>query len=205
MNRVLAMAVVAVFMGWGVSQAGEQGFETTAEAMVERLMNPGSAAGGNGAGESWKTVMGPDQPLVNRSITIMRKETDREVWETVMVPERRRGRFVHLGIAFDRNSSAIRPESFALINELGRAINDPRLRDRPVFLNGHTDSDGDEAYNLRLSLYRGLAVRTYLALNCSVAPDRLMVYGYGEAMPLRPNTSAANKALNRRVEIVVSD
>jgi outer membrane protein OmpA-like peptidoglycan-associated protein len=54
-------------------------------------------------------------------------------------------------------------------------------------------------------MHRALAVKQYLIINRSVDPNRLIVYGYGEGMPLRPNTSAANKQLNRRVEIVVSD
>jgi len=81
----------------------------------------------------------------------------------------------------------------------------PRLKDQVVFLNGHTDSDGAEDYNLRLSMNRALAVKHYLIINRSVASNRLIVYGYGENMSLKPNTSVANKQLNRRVEIVACD
>ena len=103
------------------------------------------------------------------------------------------------------NSYAIRPDSFSVLNELAKALNDPRLKDKAVFLNGHTDSDGAEDYNLRLSMNRALAVKHYLIVSRSVAPNRLIVYGYGENMPLKPNTSSVNKQLNRRVEIVASD
>jgi outer membrane protein OmpA-like peptidoglycan-associated protein len=52
-----------------------------------------------------------------------------------------------------------------------------------------------------LSFNRGLAVKTYPASYFSIPPSLLKVIGYGEAMPLVPNINAANKQINRRVEI----
>jgi len=147
----------------------------------------------------------PDKVPVNRAIRVMRKDREQEVWETVVAPEKRTGRFINLRIEFDVDSYAIRPYSFSLLNELAKALNDPRLKDKTVFLNGHTDSDGAGEYNLRLSMNRALTVKHYLVVNRSVSPNRLIVYGYGENIPLKPNISAANKQLNRRVEIVASD
>jgi len=120
-------------------------------------------------------------------------------------PGKRTGRFINLKIEFDVNSYAIRPDSFSLLNELAKALNDPRLKGQVVFLNGHTDSDGAEEYNLRLSMNRALAIKHYLIINRSLASNRLIVYGYGENMPLKSNISASNKQLNRRVEIVACD
>ena len=73
-----------------------------------------------------------------------------------------------------------------------------------MIINGHTDSDGKDKYNLRLSLNRAGAVKKYLMDHYNVSRDRLKVMGYGECMPLKPNTSEKNKQLNRRVEIVVA-
>lgn len=207
MKRIVILTAVIVFVSWSVSLAGEYNFETTSEAIVQKLTGQGTgmkSRGTTGTG-AWKSVLGPDQISVIRGIRVMRKDRNQDVWETVVVPEKRTGRFINLNIEFDVNSYAIRPDDFALLNELGKALNDPRLKDHVVFLNGHTDSDGAEEYNLRLSMHRALAVKQYLIINRSVDPNRLIVYGYGEGMPLKPNISAANKQLNRRVEIVASD
>ena len=69
--------------------------------------------------------------------------------------------------------------------------------------NQTTDSDGSDAYNLKLSLNRALSVKDYLVGNFSIKRDRLKVVGYGEAVPLAPNTSALNKQMNRRVEVQI--
>ena len=190
----------------GSAQAGDFNFETTSEGMVQKLTGPHGATKTRGIKDGkWEDVLETDKLQPSRAIRVIRKDEDREVWDTVIAPEQRTGRYINLKVTFDVDSYAIRPDSFVLLNELGKALKDPRLKDRVLVLNGHTDSDGSNDYNLRLSLNRAQAVKQYLMINQSVAPDRLIVYGYGESMPLRPNSSAANKQLNRRVEIVVSD
>jgi len=206
MKRIIILTAEVLFLCWSVSLAEDFNFETTSEGIIQKLTGPekGMKTRGIGTGK-WESAFEPDKVPVNRAIRVMRKERDQEVWETIVAPEKRTGRFINLQIEFDVNSYAIRPDSFSLLNELAKALNDPRLRDKAVFLNGHTDSDGAEDYNLRLSMNRALAVKHYLIINRSVASNRLIVYGYGESMSLKPNTSVANKQLNRRVEIVASD
>jgi OmpA-OmpF porin, OOP family len=67
-------------------------------------------------------------------------------------------------------------------------------------INGHTDNVGDSNKNLMLSGKRADAVKNYL-ISKGIAPNRLSAKGFGDALPLLPNTSAANKAKNRRVEL----
>jgi outer membrane protein OmpA-like peptidoglycan-associated protein len=67
---------------------------------------------------------------------------------------------------------------------------------------GHTDDVGTAATNQTLSLQRAQAVRAVL-LDGGLAPSQLDTVGMGEAQPLVPNTSAANRAKNRRVELKV--
>ncbi|MBC8434443.1 MAG: OmpA family protein [Desulfobacterales bacterium] len=206
MTRIILLTAGVMLLCWNVSLAGDYNFETTSEGIVQKLTGPekGMKTRGIGTGK-WESAFEPDKAPVNRAIRVMRKDKDQEVWETVVAPEKRTGRFINLKIEFDVNSYAIRPDSFSVLNELAKALNDPRLKDKAVFLNGHTDSDGAEDYNLRLSMNRALAVKHYLIVSRSVDPNRLIVYGYGENMPLKPNSSSVNKQLNRRVEIVASD
>ncbi|PID52904.1 MAG: hypothetical protein CSB46_11260 [Micrococcales bacterium] len=72
-----------------------------------------------------------------------------------------------------------------------------------VAINGYTDDMGDEGFNLQLSKDRAAAVRSALA-SMGIAADRMTSDGFGENNPKVPNTSAANRAQNRRVEFVVS-
>jgi outer membrane protein OmpA-like peptidoglycan-associated protein len=68
-----------------------------------------------------------------------------------------------------------------------------------IEVQGHTDSDGPDAKNLTLSARRARTVVEYL-INRGVHPDRLEYVGYGETKPIVPNSTKANKAINRRVE-----
>lgn len=67
---------------------------------------------------------------------------------------------------------------------------------------GHTDSIGQRSDNLDLSLRRSQAVIDYLT-NAGVPRKRLRPIGHGEELPLAPNNSSANRALNRRIEFTV--
>ena len=76
---------------------------------------------------------------------------------------------------------------------------------RLLRVEGHTDSDGADAYNEALSQRRADSVRTYL-VSAGVPAERLVAKGFGEAKPIAPNSSRRGKEANRRVEFnVVSD
>ena len=194
--RILIAALVAVL--WcGPAAADPFNFEDTAAGMVEKL-----------AAEPKKDTAAGSHKLKFRGavrfrgIKVIRRDEGRTIEQTIQVPAKRTGKFVNLAVLFDFDSYALRNESFPLLDELAKALADPRLAGKPVNINGHTDADGPDGYNLRLSFNRAVSVREYLSANHGVAPDRLKVVGYGEAMPLKPNTSDANKQLNRRVEVV---
>ncbi|MFN3875731.1 MAG: OmpA family protein, partial [Flavobacteriales bacterium] len=73
-----------------------------------------------------------------------------------------------------------------------------------VEIEGHTDDQGSDDYNLRLSDARAKAVADYL-LKKKVEKERLTWKGYGETKPLKPNDSEANRAINRRVEFRITE
>ncbi len=202
MKRIFALSMGMLVLSGAPSTAGELGFEDTASGIEKRLLAPASPAAVTRGLGGTKSTTG----VKVRGLMVVEKPSGEAVVaeKTVTVPEERTGGFVNLAMRFDVNSYAIRPESIPLLDELGAALNRPALRDRSLIVNGHTDSDGSEAHNLRLGLNRALAVKRYLSENHAVAPDRLKVVGYGEGLPLVPNTSAANKQLNRRVEIVAA-
>ena len=67
-------------------------------------------------------------------------------------------------------------------------------------IEGHTDSDGKDAANQKLSEDRAGAVRNYLTEN-GIAAERLSSVGFGEAKPIDTNKTKKGKANNRRVEV----
>ncbi|MCD4701497.1 MAG: OmpA family protein [Candidatus Aegiribacteria sp.] len=103
-------------------------------------------------------------------------------------------------IYFDFASSNIKPESYAILDEIVTLLN--ANQNAMVQIAGHTDSDGSEIYNQTLSEQRSASVRNYL-VNHGIAASRLTTVGYGETQPVVTNNSAANKAMNRRIEFTV--
>lgn len=75
---------------------------------------------------------------------------------------------------------------------------------RTVMIEGFTDSTGSDAYNQALSERRAGTVRGAL-IDLGVTADRIDMRGYGETHPVAANDTAANRQLNRRVEIVLSN
>jgi outer membrane protein OmpA-like peptidoglycan-associated protein len=105
------------------------------------------------------------------------------------------------GIHFDVDSAVIQPRSEPVIAQIA-AI----LKQSPTIhmqIEGHTDSDGGAAYNLGLSQRRAQSVVNDLVKRYGIARFRLVAKGYGLSRPVAPNTTPSNKALNRRVELVV--
>ena len=73
-----------------------------------------------------------------------------------------------------------------------------------LLMEGHTDATGPAAVNMDLSLRRAEAVRSAL-IRTGLAPSRLTAVGSGESAPLADNDTAAGRARNRRVELVLLD
>lgn len=122
--------------------------------------------------------------------------------ELAQVRQEARGLIVTLpgSIYFDVNKSDVKPAMRERLTEIARAL--ATVPERRLLIEGHTDSDGAAAYNLDLSRLRAQSIRSVLVAG-GVSPDRIETDGYGETRPVGPNTNAAGKAQNRRVEIVL--
>jgi len=100
------------------------------------------------------------------------------------------------GVNFETNSDVLRPEAVGVLEEATQTLlRNPQL---VVEVVGHTDSDGAADYNLDLSNRRAVAVRQFF-VNRGVPASQLTARGYGELQPIADNTTAAGKAMNRRV------
>lgn len=103
------------------------------------------------------------------------------------------------GITFDVNRSTIKPESMGTLNMILKVMQEnPELK---FEIDGHTDSDGNDADNLKLSQARAGAVKAQL-VTMGITADRLSTKGFGETKPISENDTPEGKANNRRVEFV---
>jgi len=105
------------------------------------------------------------------------------------------------GILFDVNKSELRPEVQDNLVKLCDILNE--YPDTDLIIEGHTDSDGTEAYNQTLSERRANSVKVFLVKN-NVTGARLTTVGYGEMQPIADNATAEGKQMNRRVHIIVT-
>ncbi len=112
------------------------------------------------------------------------------------------GRIVANGIRFDSGKATLKPESMGIINEMVEVMEDhPDLK---VIIEGHTDSDGDENANLKLSEERANTVMLTMS-KMGIAADRMETAGFGESRPIDTNDTPEGKANNRRVEFVKTE
>ena len=109
------------------------------------------------------------------------------------------GKFITRGIHFDVNKANLKPESMGVLNEIAALMKEHN--DLKFSIEGHTDSDGDDAHNLQLSEQRALAVKDAL-IELGIEGTRLQHKGLGETAPVAGNESPEGKANNRRVEFV---
>ncbi len=103
-----------------------------------------------------------------------------------------------LDIKFDTNKSNIKPQYYDELKKLGDFLVEyPKAKG---VIEGHTDSAGKKASNMKLSQRRAESVRTYLIKTFNIAPERITAKGYGPTKPIASNKTAAGKQKNRRIE-----
>lgn len=107
-------------------------------------------------------------------------------------------------VFFDLGKAHLRPEARELLGRLSRVLG--RLRNK-VVVEGHTDDlpihTAEFPSNWELSVARAVSVARYLTEAGGIDPRRVAATGYGEWRPRYPNDSEANRAKNRRVDIVL--
>ncbi|MGI4833104.1 MAG: OmpA family protein [Janthinobacterium lividum] len=100
-------------------------------------------------------------------------------------------------ILFDFNKATLKPSSNTRLDQMVSILNE--YPDYSLSIAGHTDSKGDDAYNLKLSYERAATARKYM-LDHGIPAERIEARGYGETKPIASNTTATGQAQNRRVD-----
>ena len=101
---------------------------------------------------------------------------------------------------FDVDKAVLKPEAKAKLDDLVSKTKGINLE--VIIAVGHTDSDGSDAYNQKLSIRRSEAVKDYL-VSKGVEKNRVYTEGKGEKQPVADNKTKEGKAKNRRTEIEV--
>jgi outer membrane protein OmpA-like peptidoglycan-associated protein len=104
-------------------------------------------------------------------------------------------------IYFETNKDELKLISNSALDDLADILK--RNEAVNLTIEGHTDSDSDDAYNMTLSQKRTESVKNYL-ISKGIAESRLTAVGFGETQPIASNKTAAGKAKNRRVELKTS-
>jgi outer membrane protein OmpA-like peptidoglycan-associated protein len=104
-------------------------------------------------------------------------------------------------IFFETNSDKLKVESLAQLDELALILK--KYEAANLVIEGHADSQGEDAYNLTLSQKRTESVKTYL-MGRGIMESRLTAIGYGESKPIADNNTSLGRAKNRRVELKTS-
>jgi outer membrane protein OmpA-like peptidoglycan-associated protein len=153
----------------------------------------------------YKTQQGQ---LVNAEAA--RKEAERRAEQSAAdlariasVKQESRGMVITLSgeVLFTSGKAELLPSAQAKLTEVATALTQQNP-DAAIVVEGHTDAQGSQTFNLDLSTRRATAVRDYLASH-GVAPDRIRAEGLGFSRPIGDNKTAEGRANNRRVEIVV--
>jgi len=105
------------------------------------------------------------------------------------------------GIQFETGKYKIRPFSYPILNQIAQM-----LIENPIYqieIQGHTDNVGNPKKNIELSEKRAMAVKEYL-VSKGVDENRITTKGYGDTVPVASNETAMGRALNRRVEFLIT-
>ena len=114
-------------------------------------------------------------------------------------------------VLFDAGETTLKPGSLSAISKFSEILNSPAANGYELMVAGHTDNQpvrnratiaAGNKDNWYLSCHRAIAVGDRL-LAASVSPNRIAMCGYADQRPEVPNTSAANQAQNRRVEVLI--
>ena len=119
------------------------------------------------------------------------------------VKEESRGTVITLdgSVLFVSGKAELLPIAQKKLDDVAKALNETD-ESQKIVIEGHTDSNGNDDSNLRLSQQRADSVKSYLTSR-GVKAERVQAVGKGEAQPVASNDTAEGRANNRRVEIVI--
>jgi outer membrane protein OmpA-like peptidoglycan-associated protein len=107
---------------------------------------------------------------------------------------------ISISVTFDYNSDRLGNAAIPAVDEIGKALANPKLSGGTFMVAGHTDAKGSDEYNQQLSERRAEAVKAYLVTHYQIPAANLITVGYGKSKP--KNINDPFSAENRRIQLV---
>lgn len=106
-------------------------------------------------------------------------------------------------VFFDFNKARLKPEALSMLERFFVTTAGDRAPIDSIYIEGHTDSIGTDDKNIKLSMARCESIRTWLVQHTALTLVQLPIHPFGESKPVATNSTAAGRALNRRVEMII--
>ncbi len=223
-SDLITLLMIFFVVMYAMSNIDAQKYEVLSQSL-EGALNP-SGFGGTGSGGSSTSGSGIDQAsadqlaqaladassdtvdpkLAAAALEIQNLIKDKGLEDKVSVSVQERGVIVGLmnTVLFDSGSAKIKSDASSTLVAIGQIANGVH---NYIRVEGNTDdvpqSSAQFPSNWELSVIRATEVVKLLISQSGVTPDRISAVGYGEYRPSVPNTSADNRAKNRKVDIVI--
>ncbi|MBV9084355.1 MAG: DUF4398 and OmpA-like domain-containing protein [Acidobacteriaceae bacterium] len=189
-------------------QAEQQAqLEAQQRAAAERAKQEADAARAQAAAEAERARVAAEEAnrlrqQAEADKNALRAQLLQQFNSVLQTRETPRGLVINMSdVLFDTGKYTVKENAREKLARLsGIIISHPGLN---LQVEGYTDSTGSEMYNQKLSEQRADTVRAYL-IGQGINPQNITGIGYGESYPVASNNTAAGRAMNRRVELVVS-
>lgn len=187
-NEVGALKIIRNFSN-AIKKIGGTAYESSGNRTYLHLKE--------GNKETWAEVFAGDYDY---DLTIIEKgEVEQEITANAILKELNETGKAILYINFDSGKSTIKKESMPVVEQIIEMMK--QAKDIKLSVEGHTDSDGSNESNLKLSEARAKAVVEAITKG-GIDASRLSSAGFGEEKPIADNSTADGKAKNRRVELI---
>jgi outer membrane protein OmpA-like peptidoglycan-associated protein len=188
----------------------EQDMQRLTQTQLSQAHQQLSAAGQQLAGTAQQLAGTQEQLAAERKA---RGEADKRLKDALdklaaasaaAIKEEPRGTVITIpsGVLFTSGKSALLPGAQTRLTAVAEALKGQD--DRKIIVEGHTDSQGSDAFNQELSMARAQSVRDFLTSR-GVPSERITSQGFGPSRPVADNKSPEGRANNRRVEIIIEN
>lgn len=209
MNIIKLSVIISLLLALGLLASGCKNMNNTTKGAV--IGTGGGAAvgavigktlGNTAAGAIGGAVVGGTAgAIIGGNMDKKAKELEEEM-EDVTVQRVEEGIAVSFdsGILFDFDSATLRREGYDNLRKLAEIMEEDNNTE--LMIVGHTDSRGDEDYNVSLSERRAQSASTFM-VSQGLASSRIQIVGRGEYEPLSENETDAGRQKNRRIEVAI--
>lgn len=199
---MITLLVALFIMLYSMSAVNQEKFGALARSMRREFQVLPEQNGGKVLGT--RNVVDPLEQQASRLQQFLQKEG---MQNQVRIRHEERGLVISLlsdGTLFDLGSAELKPSAKQVLDRVAEVL---RAVPNPVLIEGHTDNlpirTAQYPSNWELSAARAARVLRYLVQKGGIPAERLIAVGYADTRPLVPNSSPANRAQNRRVDIAV--